>query len=132
MIAQQEIASAEAVLTQETVQPMTKTDVIAEGPRFLSGAQALMESLIAEGTEVIFGYPGGAIMPTYDALFDYMDHLDHILVRHEQGAGHAAQGYARTSGKPGVCRPAHPNQRGGYRGHECAARHAQLQSGQFE
>lgn len=56
MIAQQEIASAEAVLTQETVQPMTTTDVIAEGPRFLSGAQALMESLIAEGTEVIFGY----------------------------------------------------------------------------
>lgn len=69
----------------------------------LSGAQALMEALIAEGTEVIFGYPGGAIMPTYDALYDYCDRLEHILVRHEQGAGHAAQGYARTSGKPGVC-----------------------------
>ncbi len=75
----------------------------ANTPRLLSGAQALMESLIAEGTEVIFGYPGGAIMPTYDALYDYCDRLDHILVRHEQGAGHAAQGYARTSGKPGVC-----------------------------
>ncbi len=103
MIAQQETALVEATLTQEQTQPMTTTDVIPEGPRILSGAQALMESLIAEGTEVIFGYPGGAIMPTYDALFDYMDRLDHILVRHEQGAGHAAQGYARTSGKTGVC-----------------------------
>lgn len=74
-----------------------------EAIRFLSGAEAMMECLIAEGVDTIFGYPGGAIMPTYDALYDYCDRLDHVLVRHEQGAGHAAQGYARTSGKPGVC-----------------------------
>ncbi|MBB3839067.1 acetolactate synthase-1/2/3 large subunit [Runella defluvii] len=93
MVAAQDAAALEEV----------QTPAQTETPRILSGAQALMESLIAEGTEVIFGYPGGAIMPTYDALFDYTDRLDHILVRHEQGAGHAAQGYARTSGKPGVC-----------------------------
>jgi acetolactate synthase I/II/III large subunit len=68
-----------------------------------TGAEALMECLIAEGVDTIFGYPGGAIMPTYDALYGYMDRINHILVRHEQGAGHAAQGYARTSGKVGVC-----------------------------
>lgn len=70
---------------------------------FLSGAQAMMECLLAEGVDTIFGYPGGAIMPTYDALYDYIDRLNHILVRHEQGAGHAAQGYARVSGRTGVC-----------------------------
>jgi acetolactate synthase-1/2/3 large subunit len=70
---------------------------------FLTGAQAMMECLLAEGVETIFGYPGGAIMPTYDALYDYIDRLNHILVRHEQGAGHAAQGYARVSGRTGVC-----------------------------
>lgn len=70
---------------------------------FLSGAQAMMECLLAEGVDTIFGYPGGAIMPTYDALYDYIDQLNHILVRHEQGAGHAAQGYARVSGRTGVC-----------------------------
>ncbi len=68
----------------------------------LTGAQAIMESLLAEGVDVIFGYPGGAIMPTYDALYDYKDKIRHILVRHEQGAGHAAEGYARMTGKPGV------------------------------
>jgi len=99
MIAQQQTAATE----EPTPQSEASTLLTTEAPRILSGAQALMESLIAEGTEVIFGYPGGAIMPTYDALFDYTDRLDHILVRHEQGAGHAAQGYARTSGKPGVC-----------------------------
>lgn len=62
-----------------------------------------MQSLVEEGVEVIFGYPGGAIMPTYDALFDYQDRIKHILVRHEQGAGHAAQGYARMRNKAGVC-----------------------------
>ncbi|WP_337042631.1 biosynthetic-type acetolactate synthase large subunit [Emticicia sp. 17c] len=70
---------------------------------FLTGAQAMMECLLAEGVETIFGYPGGAIMPTYDALYDYIDRINHILVRHEQGAGHAAQGYSRVSGRPGVC-----------------------------
>jgi acetolactate synthase-1/2/3 large subunit len=62
-----------------------------------------MESLVAQGVSTIFGYPGGAIMPTYDALYDYQDRLKHILVRHEQGAGHAAQGYARMLNKAGVC-----------------------------
>ena len=68
----------------------------------VSGSVALLEALIAEGTDTIFGYPGGAIMPIYDALFDYNDKLNHILVRHEQGGIHAGQGYARTSGKVGV------------------------------
>ncbi|WP_234736043.1 biosynthetic-type acetolactate synthase large subunit [Tellurirhabdus bombi] len=69
----------------------------------LTGAEALMQSLVEEGVETIFGYPGGAIMPVYDALYDYQDRLNHILVRHEQGAAHAAEGYARISGRPGVC-----------------------------
>jgi len=68
----------------------------------VSGSVALLEALIAEGVDTIFGYPGGAIMPIYDALFDYNDKLNHILVRHEQGGIHAGQGYARTSGKVGV------------------------------
>ena len=68
----------------------------------MSGSQMVMEALIAEGVKTIFGYPGGAIMPIYDALFDYMDKIEHILVRHEQGAIHAAQGFARASGKTGV------------------------------
>ena len=61
-----------------------------------------MEAFIAENVEVIFGYPGGAIMPVYDALYDYQEKINHILVRHEQGAIHAAQGYARSSGKTGI------------------------------
>ena len=61
-----------------------------------------MESLVQEGVDVIFGYPGGAIMPVYDALYDYQKKIKHILVRHEQGAGHAAEGYARMTGRPGV------------------------------
>ncbi|MDP4272213.1 MAG: biosynthetic-type acetolactate synthase large subunit, partial [Bacteroidota bacterium] len=68
----------------------------------ISGAEALMRSLIHEGVDTIFGYPGGAIMPVYDALHDHQDKIKHILVRHEQGATHAAQGYARVSGKTGV------------------------------
>jgi len=68
----------------------------------VSGSVALLEALIVEGVETIFGYPGGAIMPIYDALYDYHDKLEHILVRHEQGGIHAGQGYARTSGKVGV------------------------------
>ncbi|PTQ94056.1 acetolactate synthase large subunit [Mucilaginibacter yixingensis] len=68
----------------------------------VSGSVALLESLIAEGTDTIFGYPGGAIMPIYDALYDYNEKLNHVLVRHEQGGIHAGQGYARTSGKVGV------------------------------
>lgn len=68
----------------------------------MSGSQAVIECLLAENTEVIFGYPGGAIMPIYDALYDYTDKVKHVLVRHEQGGIHAGQGYARTSGKTGV------------------------------
>ena len=68
----------------------------------LSGSQAVLEACIAEGVDTIFGYPGGAIMPIYDALYDYKEKLNHILVRHEQGGIHAGQGYARSSGKVGV------------------------------
>lgn len=69
----------------------------------ITGAEAVLKALIAEGVDTIFGYPGGAIMPIYDALYNYENQVNHILVRHEQGATHAAQGYARTSGKVGVC-----------------------------
>ena len=68
----------------------------------LTGSQAILEAFIAEGVDTIFGYPGGAIMPIYDALYDYKEKLSHILVRHEQGGIHAGQGYARSSGKVGV------------------------------
>lgn len=70
--------------------------------RTVSGSQAVLDALVAESVDTVFGYPGGAIMPIYDALYDYNDKLKHILVRHEQGAIHAAQGYARVSGKVGV------------------------------
>jgi acetolactate synthase-1/2/3 large subunit len=80
-----------------------KEIVVETTTEFISGSQALMECLIAEGVDTIYGYPGGAIMPVYDALYDYMDRINHVLVRHEQGASHAAEGYARTSGKVGVC-----------------------------
>ena len=69
----------------------------------ITGSEALMRSLEYEGVETIFGYPGGAIMPVFDALYDHRERLNHILVRHEQGAAHAAQGFARVSGKVGVC-----------------------------
>lgn len=68
----------------------------------ITGAEAVLQSLKAEGVKTIFGYPGGAIMPIYDALFHHLEEVNHILTRHEQGAIHAAQGYARTSGKTGV------------------------------
>ena len=69
----------------------------------ITGSEAVIRSLIAEGVDTIFGYPGGAIMPVYDALYDYRHVLKHVLTRHEQGAVHAAQGYARVTGKVGVC-----------------------------
>ncbi|MFP4440100.1 MAG: biosynthetic-type acetolactate synthase large subunit [Chloroflexaceae bacterium] len=69
----------------------------------LTGAQIMCEALIREGVEVMFGIPGGAIMPFYFAMWDYRDRLRHVLCRHEQGAGHAAEGYARATGKVGVC-----------------------------
>ncbi len=69
----------------------------------VTGAEAVVLSLLEEQVDTLFGYPGGAIMPVYDALYDYQQQLKHVLVRHEQGATHAAQGYARVSGKTGVC-----------------------------
>ncbi|MBC8163156.1 MAG: biosynthetic-type acetolactate synthase large subunit [Roseiflexaceae bacterium] len=68
-----------------------------------TGAQIMCEALIRDGVEVMFGYPGGAIMPFYYAMWEYRDQLRHVLVRHEQGGGHAAEGYARATGKLGVC-----------------------------
>lgn len=68
----------------------------------VTGAVALIRALIAEGTDTVFGYPGGQVLPVYDALYDYTDSLKHILVRHEQGAAHAAEGYARATGRAGV------------------------------
>ena len=69
----------------------------------ISGAEAMMRSLEHQGVKTMFGYPGGSIMPTFDALYGHRDKLNHILVRHEQGAAHAAQGFARVSGEVGVC-----------------------------
>ena len=77
--------------------PITKKEVS------ISGSEAVIKSLILEGVETIFGYPGGAIMPIYDALFQYDKQVSHVLTRHEQGAVHAAQGYSRASGEVGVC-----------------------------
>ena len=68
----------------------------------ISGSEAVIKCLINEGIEIIYGYPGGAIMPVYDELFKYQDKIHHVLTRHEQGATHAAQGFARISGKVGV------------------------------
>ena len=84
----------------------TKTKVKASQtqakPLHISGAEALVRCLLAEGADLIYGYPGGAIMPVYDELYKLQDQLHHVLTRHEQGATHAAQGFARTSGKVGV------------------------------
>ncbi|GEP96486.1 biosynthetic-type acetolactate synthase large subunit [Chitinophaga cymbidii] len=93
-------------MQQKDVLPM-KTEESDKRPtaapaEIITGAEAVIRSLIAEGVDTIFGYPGGAIMPIYDALYDFQDKVHHILVRHEQGATHAAQGYARASGKVGV------------------------------
>lgn len=79
-----------------------KETLPTEPKKKISGSEALLRCLVAEGVDTLFGYPGGAIMPVYDALHSYHDKLKHYLVRHEQGAIHAAQGYARVSGKTGV------------------------------
>ncbi len=81
---------------------ITTIDTAIE-PRILTGSQAIIESIIAEGTDVMFGYPGGQVIPIYDALYDYTDRIHHVLVRHEQAAVHAAEGYARATGRVGVC-----------------------------
>src|SRR6476659_8860674 len=72
-------------------------------PASRTGAQVMCEALVRENVEVMFGIPGGAIMPFYHAMWEYRDQLRHVLCRHEQGAGHAAEGYARSTGKTGVC-----------------------------
>ncbi len=83
---------------QTTIDPKTKTDATTET---MTGAQMVVRALVDQGVDVLFGYPGGAVLPIYDALFDE-PRLRHVLVRHEQGATHAAEGYARSTGKPGV------------------------------
>jgi acetolactate synthase-1/2/3 large subunit len=82
--------------------PQLQQDVLQTKAETISGSEAVLRALVDEEVTTIFGYPGGAIMPIYDALYDYQEQLHHILVRHEQGGIHAAQGYARTSGKTGV------------------------------
>lgn len=87
---------------QILIKPGSTPKAPAKEPGKMSGSQAVLEAFLAEGVDTIFGYPGGAIMPIYDALYDYQDKLKHILVRHEQGGIHAAQGYARASGRVGI------------------------------
>ena len=86
----------------EEILELVKDKIEIKTTKNISGSVAVLEAFVAEGVETIFGYPGGAIMPIYDALYDYHDKLKHILVRHEQGGIHAGQGYARASGKTGV------------------------------
>ncbi|MBQ9566432.1 MAG: acetolactate synthase large subunit, partial [Synergistaceae bacterium] len=69
----------------------------------MKGARILLECLLEQGVDTVFGYPGGAILNVYDAFYDYRDRIRHILTAHEQGASHAADGYARSTGKVGVC-----------------------------
>ncbi len=90
-------------MTNEETATLEASETLAETAELMNGSHAVIRSLLAEGVDTIFGYPGGAIMPVYDAIYDYQDQINHILVRHEQGAGHAAEGYARLSGKVGVC-----------------------------
>jgi acetolactate synthase I/II/III large subunit len=93
------IENAEKITTSKVTTPIK---LLKSEGTLVSGGEAVMEALVQENVTTIFGYPGGAIMPIYDALYDYNEKLQHILVRHEQGAVHAAQGFARTSGKTGV------------------------------
>ena len=80
-----------------------KDNLVQNASLEMSGAQVLLNCLVELGADTIFGYPGGAIMPVYDALYDFKEKIRHILVRHEQGASHAAEGFARIKGKAGVC-----------------------------
>ena len=84
------------------VQTKSKQSYINQPTERILGAEAVIRCLIAEGADTIYGYPGGAIMPVYDELFKYQDQIHHVLTRHEQGATHAAQGFARISGRVGV------------------------------
>lgn len=83
-------------------QTITRTNAQTKTTERISGSEAVVKCLLAEGVDVLYGYPGGAIMPVYDELFKYQKQIHHVLTRHEQGATHAAQGYARISGKVGV------------------------------
>ena len=83
-----------------TIQSLVKDTQTTER---ISGSEAVIKCLLAEGVDILYGYPGGAIMPVYDELYKYQDKIHHVLARHEQGATHAAQGFARISGKVGVC-----------------------------
>lgn len=84
------------------VKTVERKEVVSQATIQVSGAEAIIRCLLEEGVQTIYGYPGGAIMPVYDELFKFQNQLKHVLVRHEQGAVHAAQGYARVSGKVGV------------------------------
>lgn len=86
----------------ENTQTITKDEKQVVTSTRISGSEAVVRCLLAEGVETVYGYPGGAIMPIYDELYKYQDKLHHVLTRHEQGATHAAQGFARISGKVGV------------------------------
>lgn len=88
------------MMTEKEIEDAT---IKVNGHKNISGAEAVLQCLIEEGVDTIFGYPGGAIMPVYDKLMDYEDRLTHYLTRHEQGAAHAAQAYAMVTGKPGIC-----------------------------
>ncbi|WP_439152258.1 biosynthetic-type acetolactate synthase large subunit [Winogradskyella sp.] len=83
-----------------TIESQTKDTQVTER---ISGSEAVIKCLLAEGVDILYGYPGGAIMPVYDELYKYQDKIHHVLARHEQGATHAAQGFARISGRVGVC-----------------------------
>ena len=87
----------------KTEQENEQATLEVNGKEQITGAEAILQCLIEEGVDTIFGYPGGAIMPVYDKLMDYEDQLRHILTRHEQGAAHAAQAYAMVTGRPGIC-----------------------------
>lgn len=94
--------NSQNILEMNLMETKEKRETSSATIQEITGAKAVLEALLAEGVTTVFGYPGGAIMPIYDALYDYQDKLNHILVRHEQGGIHAAQGFARTSGKTGV------------------------------
>ena len=83
-------------------QTINKTENADKKALRITGSEAIIRCLIAEGVDILYGYPGGAIMPVYDELFKFRNEIHHVLTRHEQGATHAAQGYARISGKVGV------------------------------
>ncbi|WP_370103825.1 thiamine pyrophosphate-binding protein, partial [Winogradskyella sp.] len=83
----------------QTIQDQT---IDAQPTERIPGSEAIVRCLLEEGVKTVYGYPGGAIMPLYDELYKYQDKIHHVLARHEQGATHAAQGYARISGEVGV------------------------------